>query len=338
MAGVGAVASEVAARSVFVDYRSRKSTQTIRRQEAGLALFAAYLEAAGVTAYAGDQPLTGPALAADPAAWAGLTWGLVAGFAKWMLQRGYSVGSVNVRLSTVKTYAKLAGQAGTVAPEELVLIKAVAGYGHAESKRIDGQREAADLPTRLGYKKSEPVLITRAQAKALKSEAEDTPQGRRDRLLMCLLIDHGLRVAEVAILEVGNFDLQQQTFQFYRPKVDKIQTHELTRDAFAAAVAYFERDALPLGRLLRSSRKGGQLSHAGISVQKINARVAELGRRVGVIGLSPHDLRHYWATTAARNNTPVDRLQEAGGWNSPAIPLSRYIEPARIANEGVNLG
>jgi hypothetical protein len=40
---------------------------------------------------------------------------------------------------------------------------------------------------------------------------------------------------------------------------------------------------------------------------------------------------------AARNGTPIDRLQEAGGWASPAMPL-RYIEAAAIANEGVKLG
>jgi len=29
-------------------------------------------------------------------------------------------------------------------------------------------------------------------------------------------------------------------------------------------------------------------------------------------------------------------LKDAGGWNSPAMPL-RYIEAAKIANEGVRL-
>ncbi len=31
-----------------------------------------------------------------------------------------------------------------------------------------------------------------------------------------------------------------------------------------------------------------------------------------------------------------DRLQDAGGWNSPAMPL-RYVEKAKIANQGVRL-
>jgi len=56
-----------------------------------------------------------------------------------------------------------------------------------------------------------------------------------------------------------------------------------------------------------------------------------------LIGLSAHDLRHYWATRAALNGTPLDRLQDAGGWSSPAMPL-RYVENAKIANQGVLLG
>ena len=73
-----------------------------------------------------------------------------------------------------------------------------------------------------------------------------------------------------------------------------------------------------------------------MSKRAITARVAYLGVLAGVEGLSAHDCRHAWATLAARNGTPVDRLQDAGGWASPAIPLL-YIERARVANQGVIL-
>ena len=66
-------------------------------------------------------------------------------------------------------------------------------------------------------------------------------------------------------------------------------------------------------------------------------KIADLGAAIGITDLSPHDLRHYWATQAARNGTPMDRLQDAGGWSSLAMP-ARYIEAAKIANDGVNLG
>lgn len=335
---VGQAANTVAAASVIEDYRSRKADNTLLMQDAGLALFAEYLQSVGVRTYGDDQPLTGVALTTDPAAWGGLTWGLVEGFTRWLLNTGFATGTINVRLSTVKTYAKLAAKAGHVDKLELTLIRAVAGYGHAEAQRVDSHREAAELPTRLGYKKADPVTVSRSKAKALKAPSGPTGQGLRDALLMTLLIDHGLRVGEVAGLRVGAFDLEARTFTFYRPKVGKQQTHELSRDAYAAAVAYFAAAAPDDAEapLIRASRKGGHLTHAGISTQKLKARVAELGRRVGVISLSPHDLRHHWATVAARNRTPIDRLQDAGGWSSPAMPL-RYVEAAAIANEGVNI-
>jgi integrase len=72
------------------------------------------------------------------------------------------------------------------------------------------------------------------QAHALKAQP-DTPQGRREALLMCLLIDHGLRVGEVAALHVGDFDLAKSEMVFYRAKVDKIQRHKLSAVSFSAA-------------------------------------------------------------------------------------------------------
>lgn len=324
----GQAANGAAARASFVDYRTRKAANTIRRQDADLALFARYLAEAG----AGNVG----ALATDAAAWQGVTWGLIQGFVVWMLREGYAIGSVNVRLSTVKTYAKLAAKAGALDPRELAMIQTVGGYGHTEGRRVDEWREGADLDTRAGHKKAEPTALTRDQVAALKAQPGDTPQGRRDRLIMCLLLDHGLRVGELAGLTVGAFDLQAGELTFYREKVDKVQTHELSKDTLAAARAYLATDAPPIGTLWRASKKDGTLTDAGLTARRLSARVRTLGRRAGVRRLSAHDLRHAWATVAARNGTPVDRLQDAGGWSSPAMPL-RYVEAARVANAGVRL-
>jgi integrase len=148
-------------------------------------------------------------------------------------------------------------------------------------------------------------------------------------------------VGELAGLTVDNFNLGEKTLTFYRQKVNKYQTMALKNGLLAAARAYFDNgDAPAIGSLWRSSRKSktGRLQETGgWSVRAINARITDLGAAVGIDGLSPHDLRHYWATQAARNNTPMDRLQDAGGWSSLAMP-ARYIESAKIANEGVNLG
>jgi len=335
---VGQAANEAAARAAFTDYRSRKSRHTIRRQNAALVKFSEYLAQA-----AGNGP-SGEALASNPEAWRGVTWGLVEGFVKWLLVEGYAVSTVNLRLSTVKTYAKLATKAGALSAEDLAMIRVIDGYSRAEGKRLNGQREAVGLPTRVGDKK-QPIVLSRDQIDALKALPDlSTPQGRRDAVLLGLMLDLGLRVGEVVGLAVGSVDLEAGQITFYRPKVDKEQTHDLINGLQRAMRAYVELDALAAGQLLRSSvskRAGkeawraGQLSHGGMTTRAITDRVRYLGEQIGIEGLSAHDLRHTWATRAAPG-TPIDRLQDAGGWSSYAMPL-RYIEAAKVANEGIKL-
>ena len=323
LAHLGSAADRIAAQSVFEDYRGRQAKHTVRRHDGDLRLFAEYLAAAGGAMESNE-------LSSSPEAWRGVTWGLVEGFVRWQLQQGYAVGSVNVRLSTVKLYCQLAMKAGAISPEACALIRAVSGYSQTEGKRVDEKRET----TRRGEKKPQAVSITKEQAGALKAQP-DTPQGRRDGLLMCLLLDHGLRVSEVAALTVEGFDLKAGTLAFYRQKVSKTQTHTLTAESLRAAIAYLQQDAAEHGPLLRGSRKGGKLE-GSMGTRRITERVKVLGERIGIAGLSPHDCRHYWATAATRGGTHPFALQEAGGWNSLAMPR-RYTEAAKIANEGVKL-
>ena len=321
LAQAGQAANRAAARHRFEDYRSRRAAETLRRQEADLGLFADFLAEMNIPI--GD-------LLMDPEAWRGITWGLVEAFVKWQLQKGYAVPSVNVRLSTVKTYARLAFQAGTVSPTEYALIRAVQGYSQRERRRVDRKRAR----TRIGLKKAAPVKISLEQAQALKNQPNH-PQGRRDALLLCLLLDHGLRVGEVAALRVENLDLASGLLRFYRSKVGKEQVHRLSPDALRAATAYTDYgDLPPSGPLLRRSRKNDHLGQPGMTERGITLRVRVLGERVGLTGLSAHDCRHFWATSAARNGTDPFALQEAGGWSSLAMPR-RYVEEQQIANEGV---
>jgi integrase len=317
----GQAANRAAARHRFEDYRSRRAVETLRRQEADLGLFANFL---------GEMEVPTGDLVTDPEAWRGITWGLVEAFVKWQLQKGYAVPSVNVRLSSVKTYTRLAFQAGTISPTEYALIRAVQGYSQRERRRVDRKRTR----TRIGLKKATPVKISLEQAQALKSQPNH-PQGRRDALLMCLLLDHGLRVGEVAALSVENLDLTSGMLRFYRSKVGKEQVHRLSPDALKAATAYANYGDLPhSGPLLRRSRKNDHLGMPGMTERGITLRVRVLGERVGLVGLSAHDCRHFWATSAARNGTDPFALQEAGGWSSLAMPR-RYVEDQQIANEGV---
>jgi integrase len=317
----GQVANQVASRHALEEYQLKKAHNTLDRQRNDLERFRLFLSVAGVIA--GD-------LFSDPMAWQGITWGLVSAFVKWMLQQGDSIGSVNLRLSTIKVYAGLAARSGSISETDYAMIRTVKGYRHSEGKKVDEKRTEANQPTRRGAKKAQAISITKSQAKSLKNQP-DTPQGRKDALLISLMLDLGLRVGEVAGVEVSGVNIDEGLITVYRPKVDKLQTHEMFDGLLDKMRAYMAQDAMPSGLLFRSAENNQQ----GMSRIKIYKRVASLGRAIGIEGLSPHDLRHHWATNKARNpKVKLDTLMHAGGWSSPAMPM-RYIEANTVVNRGM---
>lgn len=327
----GEAFNQAAAAGVFGEYRARRSANTLKAQDNDLAVFADFL------AYATGENYG--ALNTDPEAWHGITWGQVQGFVNWQLDQGYAIASVNRRLSTVKKYAALATKAGTLDPTEKAMIKDVTGYSRKEAVQLDNKRIEADTPTRRGVKKADHVSIDQRQADQLKRCDDGTAQGRRNAVLMALLLDHGLRAGEAAALLVEHINFESKEMTFYRAKVGKTQTHTLSADTLAALRAYEAAGDMPaVGPLLRGSRKGGKLTHVGISTRSVTDIVEKLGAAIGISGLSAHDCRHFWATYWARRVEKLPKgvltLQEAGGWASLAMPR-RYVEDAKIANEGM---
>ena len=315
---IGEAANQVARQSVLEAYQERKSAQTLRRQRADIALFEQFLGSAG-------YQVAGLSSALEK--WHIVTWGLVEAFNRWQLQEGYATGSINVRLATIKAYCELAAKAEHIVAQELALIKTVKGYRQSEARNIDEKREQTRQPD---AKKAMPTSIAAPHAMLLKSQPA-TPRGRRDTLIMCLLLDHGIRVSEVADLDINSISLQTGQIVIYRHKTNKTQIHDLSPDTYKAARAYLaecppEQEALFVGICSKDR----------VNTRSLNERVTQLGEQIGIKDLSPHDCRHYFATDAIRNGTDIKSLQDAGGWNSPAMPL-RYAESAKVANSGVKL-
>lgn len=329
-------ADEAAAHHLFHENWNRLSPQTTRRHEGDLALFAMYL--GDVRAIDPSSVVSiGARLPYQPDAWRNTTWGLVQGFVEWQLNRGFAIGSINVRLATVKRYCKLAMTAGALDPGVFQRISTIRGFGGMAARNVDAHRAEQQIPTRIGAKKAEPTPLDDEQVAQLK-EQPDTPIGRRDALLMCLLLDHGLRVGEIARLTIGAINLDERSLSFYRPKVNLSQAHRLTPDTLRAARRYLRLErvgaAAEAALLIGGSREGPL--EGGFGVRAMQLRVRQLGQLVGVATLSPHDCRHRWATRAAQAGTPITALRDAGGWANFDTP-SRYVERARVANEGVCL-
>ena len=241
---IAEAADHAAAAGIFAQHHAKTGPNTQRAQLADLALFSAYLSAVGACAPRAaslyDAPIT----------WQGTSWGIVAGFVRWMQQNAYSASSTARALATVKKHAKLAAAAGAIDTTQLALIATVTAPKGKAAKQVDAQRSAAGLNTRRSTKRATTTPITDEQRRKLLEDHPDTPQGRRDAVIMALLIEHGFRVSEIADLQVTAVDLAGGRITFYRRKVDMTQTHAFTPASRRALTRWMQNDALAILSLI----------------------------------------------------------------------------------------
>ena len=328
----GRIAEHLARGQKFASYHQTKAKNTLQRQQYDLQVFSTYLAQAGIERSAEDLFL-------DADAWRGMNSGLLEGFRTWMLNEGFAIGSINLRLSTIRKYCELAFTTGIITSQDLALIKLVKGFRFSEGTNIDRNREAKGYSTRIGSKKASPTHVPKQQALRLKHETTRTVEPRtrehdqileqRDALLMCLLIEHALRVSEVVALNANNIDLEANTLTVYRAKTYTTDTMELMTCTREAAVRYIPLID-PQGPLF-TGYEGKRITRYGIF-----DRVRLLGKQVGIENLSPHDLRHFWTFDAFRNGNGIDLIQHYGGWNTPAMPL-RYAKIFGVTNKGLKI-
>jgi len=350
----GQIANQAAGHTIFERYKQEKSTNTLKRHARDLELFAEYLLDIGIPLVEGGN------FQDSPLPWRGISWGIVEGFLQWLLREGYAISSVNARLSTVKVYAQMAVKAGAIDRQEGLLIQSVRGFSRKAGLNVDAQRTQTRkegvvydykqdgqkrrvVISRRSTKKQRPTLLTTAQAAQLIQPANRSPQAWRDALLACLLLEHGLRASEVALLTAAAIDLSQGLLQFYRPKVKgtahEWANHKLTSTTNQTATYYLHQLyptaltpngplVLATTRLLKNG-EGGELLGEGLNRIRISERIAFLGRRLGIANLSAHDCRHYCATQMARRGYGVDELMAWFGWSSAQTAM-RYVTAEEV--------
>jgi integrase len=230
-------------------------------------------------------------------------------------------------MATIKRYCSLAREAGMISHETLANIKLIKGYTPKEADRVDENREKSNEATRKdNAKKVAPTKVSIEASVELKKQPDS-----RDRLLMCLLVDHGFRCGEITGLKVSDIDMALRHICIKRPKVGNSGTQEMSVDVYNAMVDYLaEYKPITFLFMGRSGRTGEWGSYG---VRAINRRVDLLGNRVGIEHLSPHDLRHFWAWYNAYRGISIHRLKQAGGWSTLVMP-DRYIGRSEIENEG----
>jgi len=175
----------------------------------------------------------------------------------------------------------------------------------------------ADRP-RVERDHSSTVGLTMAEVGALlaAAERETGPAAPRNRAIIALLADLGLRVGEVVSLDVDDLGVEQghRTVRF-TGKGGRPRRRALTPGVVATLDAYLAVRSPPgPGPLFLTSRGRRVDRHAVFRL------VRRLARNAGVAAwarLSPHSLRHAFATTARDVGVPLEDVQDAMGHADP---------------------
>lgn len=195
-------------------------------------------------------------------------------------------------------------------------IRQLYGFLVAEG-RLERDPSADLRPPR--QRRSAPQALTRDEMLSLLAAVPATGTlGLRDRVVVEVLYASGLRVSELAALELRHVDLEERML-IVRGKGDKER-----RVPFGSAAASAIRNWLLEGRpaLLRDkSAPWLVLNHRGaqLSRQTIHRIVQGAGKRAGVgDAIGPHALRHTFATHLLAGGCDLRVLQELLGHASVA--------------------
>ncbi len=223
-----------------------------------------------------------------------------------------------------KNYAE-----ATVA-RKVAAIKSFFQYLQAEGTIHGNPAESLESP-RVGRSLPKPLSVTEVDELLEQPMKRNTPEAKRDRAMLELLYATGLRVTELVSLEVDDVNMSGPYVRCMG-KGSKERTIPIHEQAAAAVAEYLNegRAALVKARkenALFVNRRGERLTRQGFwLILKQYAKEANIATPV-----TPHTLRHSFATHMLRGGAPLRNVQELLGHAN----ISTTQVYTQIANEHV---
>lgn len=251
----------------------------------------------------------------------------LARYASWCVDRGL-IDVASVHPSDIADFAaslrSSVGPDGSLSPSSVArMVISVRGFhrfAHDEgmsgldpSREVQPAMPSKRLPKALGYGDIERLLAC---------AGDDSPVGLRDRALLEFLYGTGTRISEAVGLDVDELDAASRIVTV-TGKAGKQRRVPLGDYALQAVDAYLVRGRPAL--LADAPRLGSPRSARTTHRLFINARGGPLSRqsawgvlhraadRAGLAGVSPHTLRHSYATHLIERGADVRVVQELLG-------------------------
>jgi len=151
-----------------------------------------------------------------------------------------------------------------------------------------------------------------------------SPIGLRDRAILLLLLDTGIRVGELVRLELSDLDLDARRLRVLHGKGNKQRVVAFGDDCKKALLRYLQGRGLSPGRLFVAA--GGHRNlRADSSLQPngIKQLLRRLGRQTGIPKVHAHRFRHTFATWAIEQDARELDVQYLLGHSTPDM-VRRY--------------
>jgi site-specific recombinase XerD len=253
--------------------------------------------------------------------------------AAWATERGREPGKLAYR--DLRTYAAVLSErrlAKASVARKLAAVRGMHAYfvaaGTAASNPADllpAQKRGSRLPR---------VLAREQVASLLDRIPARTPLEVRDRALFELAYSCGLRAEEIVSLDLGDPDFDSETIRA-TGKGSKTRVVPIGEPAQRALRRYLDAGRHALGptreeAALFVSRRGRRLS-----ASDVRRRLQKWVRETAVAGhVSPHTLRHSFATHLLEGGADLRSIQELLGHSSVSTTqIYTRVEPSRLRQE-----
>jgi integrase/recombinase XerC len=205
--------------------------------------------------------------------------------AKWLTERRVSATTTVFYLAAVRSYFHWAITAGHTKVDPTI------GY--------EAPKRPRRLPRAMEHDEVKKILINCATD--------------RERVMVLLMCQEGLRAVEISRLQVGDIDPKERTLRVVG-KGGHERILPLSEESLWAIRAY-KGSEFTVGPLITSERRGAYAE--GVAPQTVSRVVGEAMKRAGVGGC-PHRLRHTAASDMLDNGAHIRDVQAALGHASLA--------------------
>jgi integrase len=213
--------------------------------------------------------------------------------------------------------------------------------GEARRNGMIGQEEAAsltDIPniqqkgTRLGN------WLTREQAKELLAVPDrSTLKGKRDYVILALLVGCALRRNELAELDVET--IQQREGRWVLADLEgkgrRVRTVAIPIWVKQGINAWMTAAGIEDGRLLRSVSKSGKVNRDTLSDWAVWSVVEQSSKQIGIEHFGAHDLRRTCAKLCRKNGGDLEQIKFLLG-HSSIQTTERYLGSEQDIEIAVN--